>query len=91
VVEAFLNAEEYEGEELFNIGSGEETSINELHGMLASIIDPTAEPKWKNNRKGELQYSALDSSLAQSKLNWKPVIDLQEGLNRTVNWFKKKE
>ena len=91
VVEAFLSAEEYEGEELFNIGSGEETSINELHKMLASIIDPTAEPKWENNRKGELQYSALDSSLAQSKLNWKPAIDLQQGLNRTVDWFKTKE
>ena len=89
-VEAFLCAERRGDGQLFNIGTGIETSISDLFGMLAAIIDPSAEPKWEEARSGELERSALNPALAQSELDWCPRVDLSEGLRRTVEWFKRK-
>jgi UDP-glucose 4-epimerase len=41
-------------------------------------------------RPGEVQRIAIDSSKAGSELGWRPAVDLDEGLRRTVAWFRER-
>lgn len=88
VVKAILNAVEFEKEiesKVFNISSGKETSINELHNLIAKILGlPNTKPKYERERKGEIKKIFLDNSLAKKELNWRPLISLENGIKRTI-------
>jgi UDP-glucose 4-epimerase len=89
VAEAFfLGASRGEGK-ILNIGSGVETSVNELYGALAEICGSDQEPRYDPPRAGELQRSCLNSALAKNVLGWAPMVDLKDGLRRTVDFLRK--
>lgn len=87
VVRANLAALEYNKTGIFNIGSGRETSVNQVIELLqkysGSSLPPTKMPA-----KLEQRNSCLDSSLAQEKLNWQPSADIEEGLKKTIEFYK---
>lgn len=62
----------------FNVGTGRETALLDLVQKLG--LEATFEPA----RHGEVRRSCLDASHAQRTLGWQPVVDLDEGLTRTV-------
>jgi UDP-glucose 4-epimerase len=89
-VSACLKAMEYKGEkEIFNIGTGIETSINELYEILSKLLKTKIKPKYAPEKPGDLKRSCLDISLAKRELKWKPKYNLEEGLKRTVKFFKR--
>lgn len=71
----------------FNVGTGNETSILELHRMLAEITSYRKEALFCPAQMGEQIRSCLDSSALQSQFGWKPKTNLKEGLQQTHQWF----
>ena len=88
VVEAFVAAAERGDGQLFNIGTGVETSVDRLYRSMTALVDGPAEPLRAAARTGEPERSALDHSLAAAELDWRADIDLDEGIRRTIDWFR---
>jgi nucleoside-diphosphate-sugar epimerase len=91
VVDAYiLAAKEGEGRgEVYNIGSGRETSINQLFRRLRDITKRDVEPVYQPERRGDIKRSFADISLAEKELGYKPIVDLREGLERTLLWMQR--
>ena len=70
--------------EAFNCGSGTNTSINELYQMICNLMGKKIEPK-KHPAQYEPSQTLADITKAEKLLGWKPKIDLEEGLRRTIN------
>lgn len=71
----------------YNIGTGVETDINELHGLLREISGKDLPPEHGPGKSGEQSRSCVDPSKAAELLGWKPEIDLRAGLERTLRFF----
>jgi nucleoside-diphosphate-sugar epimerase len=73
---------------VFNIAGGNSVPINELVEILQRFFPETPDPEFGPPRQGDLRFSEADISLAERALGYRPRIDLQEGLEITVEWFK---
>ncbi len=71
-----------------NIGTGRETSIQELFDTLARIAGSGRQPTYGPARKGDVCRIALDPSLARATLGWEPKTRLEEGLAATYAYFQ---
>ena len=72
----------------YNIGTGIATSVEILYGKICEVINKQNEKTYLPKRAGELDRNILNIKRAARKLNWKPTINLKEGLLRTYEWFK---
>jgi len=72
----------------FNIGTGLETSVNQLFGSLARIAGTNQPPVLAAMRPGEQRRSVISAERAAAELGWLPEIALEEGLKRTFESFK---
>ncbi|MEM0230930.1 MAG: NAD-dependent epimerase/dehydratase family protein [Candidatus Woesearchaeota archaeon] len=72
-----------------NIGSGIETSVNEIFEILESFIRSGVRPVHAPAIKGEVRRIALDYSLAKKLLGWTPRVNLKDGIGLTVSFFRK--
>ena len=77
--------------EIINIGTQKTFSVNGLFKELAKITNYQKKPIYKSKRNGELQKSFLNVSKAKKILNWKPVTEISQGLEKTVSFFKNKK
>jgi UDP-glucose 4-epimerase len=73
--------------EIINIGTGKTTTTGALYRTTGSFFDNPPEPKRGEARPGDLRRSCLEIRKAKDVLGWKPSIDLEEGLSRTVQYF----
>ena len=87
VVDAFWRASQRGGGLLLNIGTGTETTVQELHDTMAGLTGTRHAARYAAARLGELNRSALDPGRAEIHLGWKPWTALHEGLARTVEYF----
>jgi len=85
IVEANIKALQSDYTGCVNIGTGIETSVNDLINLLPIPIIPKHEPP-----KKEQARSCLDYSLAKEVLGCQPTIDISEGIKLTYEWFKEK-
>jgi UDP-glucose 4-epimerase len=84
-----LAAESDATDEVFNIGSGTETSLRELAAALLRAMDADLEPEFGPARSVNAVTRRLaDVSLAQERLGWKAETGLDEGLRRLVTWWR---
>ncbi len=88
VADAFVRAADQGGGLIVNIGTGVETSVQELYDLMAGSLGFQEAPRYDPPRPGELRRSALDPARAGSQLGWRPWTPLEEGLGRTVQWFE---
>jgi UDP-glucose 4-epimerase len=72
----------------FNIGTGVQTTVTELHQRIAAAVGASHPPDYAEARTGEVHASALDPARAGRVLGWKPDIDLTEGIKHTVEWLR---
>jgi UDP-glucose 4-epimerase len=91
VVDAFARARSGGSGLLANVGTGTETSVNELFATMARLTGFTEPATYAPARPGELARSALDPSLVSAELGWKPLHTLEDGLARTLAWFQARE
>jgi UDP-glucose 4-epimerase len=85
VVDANLRATESEPTGAINIGRGVETSVLDIVNALARHSDNGFAPEHAPERPGEVQRIALDPSRAREELGWEAKVDLDEGLERTLD------
>ena len=85
---ALVRATEKGGGLLMNIGTGVETSVQELFDTMARLTGYKEPPRYAPARAGELLRSALDPGRAEIHLGWKPWTTLEEGLRRTIDHFR---
>lgn len=88
VVEANVLAVREGAHGAFNIGTGRETSVNRVVALLKKAF-PGIEPEYGPANAGEERYSSLDNRAAKRGLGWTPKVKIDEGIKRTVAWFKK--
>ncbi len=72
----------------FNIGTGKETSVNALWRKMKMITDYGMEERHMPSCPGEVMRSALNCKKAAKGLGWTPNMKLDEGLKKTVKWYK---
>jgi UDP-glucose 4-epimerase len=72
-----------------NIGTGAETTVNELYRRLARLVGVNRVAQHGPAKPGEQRRSLLDAARANSLLGWHPTTPLDEGLTLTVAWFRK--
>ena len=87
VVEAMLAAVGRAGGP-YNVGTGEPTTISELHDAAARIAGVGAEPRHEEARLGDVRRSVLDVSRIERELGWRPQVSLDDGLQRTWAWMQ---
>ena len=76
-------------ENLFlNIGTGIETSVNQLVSAMQKEFKSEIEPIFAQARDGELKRSVLSNELAMEKLNWVPEYSLSKGMQKVFEWLK---
>lgn len=88
VVEAMILSSKTEENLFLNIGTGIETSVNQLVEIMKDKFNSDIEPIYQDAREGELLRSVLDNSKALASIGWKPVYDLNIGMEKVVDWLK---
>ncbi|WP_431238528.1 NAD-dependent epimerase/dehydratase family protein [Mycolicibacterium aichiense] len=89
VVDAFVRAAGTGGcGQRFNIGTGVETSDRRLHSVVAKVIGVADDPEFAPARLGDVKRSCLDVRKAEMVLGWQPRVRLEEGIARTVDYFR---
>lgn len=74
---------------IFNIGTGKETNVLSVFKKLKKLTGASVPERHAPAPPGELLRSALDSRKAAHDLGWHPAVSLDEGLQRTVEWFRR--
>lgn len=90
VVEANLAVMSQETQGTYNVGTGEETSINDLLRILIAHTNSTCKEVHGPAKNGEQVRSAIDSTKLRQELSWEPKTELREGLKRTVDYFRER-
>jgi len=84
---ANLLALEQGDDQTYNLGSGTETSVNELFRLMAAITRYSGPEVHGPPRPGEVFRIYLDVNKAKRELGWRPETSLEDGLRRTVAYF----
>jgi len=74
--------------QVFNGGTGERISLNQVLELLQKITGKKIQAKYDPPRTGDIRDSQADISLAQKVLGYKPLVGFEEGLRRTWDWYK---
>ncbi|MBL4708272.1 MAG: GDP-mannose 4,6-dehydratase, partial [Flavobacteriales bacterium] len=74
--------------EVFNVAVGESFSLVELFETIKSETNATVAAVHREERAGDVKNSLADISKAQKMLDYKPEVRFQEGIGRTIEWFK---
>ena len=77
--------------EIFNISTGEATTIKQILDTVAEASGYEGEPSYAPPRPGDLQHNVLDSTKAQQLLGWTPEAILSEGIALTVEYLRESE
>ncbi len=73
---------------VFNVATGRRVSINRLYYTLRDLIGASVEPQYGPAREGDVRDSQADIRLAKTVLGYAPIVEFEEGLRRTVDWYK---
>lgn len=88
VVDAFVRGATLGSGLLMNIGTGRETSVQQLFELLAPLTEYLGRPRYAAAMAGDVARSVVDPSRARKHLGWEAWTSLDDGLANTVNWFR---
>jgi nucleoside-diphosphate-sugar epimerase len=74
--------------EVINVATGGRISLNQLHATLRAQIGATGDPVYAEPRAGDVKDSQADIGKAQRLLGYTPIVSFEEGLGRTVAWYR---
>jgi UDP-glucose 4-epimerase len=75
-------------ERVFNIGSGQETSLNQLVAIMSEVTGRECIPDYMKETGVYLSKFVLDISKIKEVTGWEPSVDLLEGIKRTWEWIE---
>jgi nucleoside-diphosphate-sugar epimerase len=73
---------------VFNVACGERHTLNKTYKILAELTGFTPPPLYGPVRTGDIQNSLADITAAREAFGYKPLVSFEEGLRRTVEWYK---
>ncbi len=89
-IRALLAPEEALGQ-IYNIALGGSISVNKIFTEIAKALGKEGiSPKYAPPRKGDIKHSRADISKARKTLGFEPVVSFEEGMQKTVAWYRKK-
>ena len=76
--------------EVFNVASGIETRVNQLHELINNLGQYWIEPTYDKKRDiDNIRRRVINIDKAKALLNWEPDYNLVQGLGETIKWYKK--
>ncbi len=72
----------------FNFSNALQVTVLELVDQMLKLLHSDLKPDVRNEASREIRYQFLDPGKARTMLNWAPLFDLNEGLTRTIAWYK---
>ena len=84
-----LAAEKYDEGLPINLGSDQETTINELVNLISKITGFKGQINWDKSKPNGQPRRKVSNKLAEEKLGFKAETTLEEGLQKTIEWFQK--
>jgi len=90
VVRANLAAVNGAASGAINIGTGVETSVNQLYQTLATAAGTSMQPNHAPPRQGEQRRSVISPARAARELDWRAEVSLDDGLTRTFKYFQER-
>jgi nucleoside-diphosphate-sugar epimerase len=90
VVDANLRALTVEGAEgdVLNVATGSRVTLNRLLATLARHLGRKVQPRYLPPRAGDVRHSLADITRARRKLGYRPLVDFETGLRKTVEWYR---
>jgi UDP-glucose 4-epimerase len=88
VVEAHMAVIENSIKGIFNVGTGKETSVNQLFRNLVDISGAKVKEVYGPEKRGEQIRSVLDYTKLKKATDWEPKVELYDGLKMTVDYFR---
>ena len=74
--------------QVFNVATGRRVTLNETFKLLQPLTNFAGQAKHGPERSGDIKHSLADISKAEAGLGYKPAVHFEEGLRRTVEWYK---
>jgi UDP-glucose 4-epimerase len=75
--------------QVFNVATGRRITLNQTVKMLQGLTSYSGEPIYERERDGDIKHSLADISKAEAHLQYRPKVNFEEGLRRTVDWYRK--
>jgi CDP-glucose 4,6-dehydratase len=75
--------------EAFNFSNEAQVSVSELVQKILALMDSSLEPDIRNEATGEIRRQYLSAEKARTRLGWSPGFSLDEGLRRTIDWYRR--
>jgi len=73
---------------VFNVATGRRVTLNETFKLLQNLTSYNGSPLHGAERGGDIKHSLADISQAEQCLGYKPAVGFEEGLQRTVDWYR---
>lgn len=73
---------------VFNVATGRRIDLNQTFRALKKLIGYTGDVKYGPERAGDVKHSLADMSRAETHLGYRPKVDFEEGLRRTIEWYR---
>jgi CDP-glucose 4,6-dehydratase len=87
LAEALAKNPELSGQ-AFNFSNEIQITVLQLVERLLTLMDSKLQPDVRNEASNEIRHQYLSASKARTLLDWKPQFDFEEGLQRTIKWYK---
>ncbi|HUR82625.1 MAG TPA: GDP-L-fucose synthase [Thermoanaerobaculia bacterium] len=81
-------AEKYDGADPVNLGTGTMVSIADLAQTIATLTDFRGRIEWDTSLPGGQPRRQIDASRAEERFGWRARVTLDEGLRRTIDWYR---
>jgi len=72
----------------FNVATGSRVTLNYTYSVLQRLTGFATPPAYGPAREGDIKHSLADVSLAQQHLNYRTLVNFEDGLSRTVDWYR---
>jgi nucleoside-diphosphate-sugar epimerase len=73
---------------VFNVATGRRVTLNETFKLLQALTSYSGSPIYGAERGGDIKHSLADISSAEKHLGYKPKVSFEDGLKRTVDWYR---
>jgi UDP-N-acetylglucosamine/UDP-N-acetyl-alpha-D-glucosaminouronate 4-epimerase len=77
--------------QIINVATGGRVSLNQLFDTMKRLVGGTVDPIYAEPRAGDVSDSQADITLASEILGYEPTVSFEEGLERTVDWYRTEE
>jgi nucleoside-diphosphate-sugar epimerase len=74
--------------QVFNVATGRRVTLNQTFELLQGLTSYSGKPIYGPERGGDIKHSLADISKAEAHLRYRPKVDFEEGLRRTVDWYR---